>query len=115
MRLHGHNPRYGMAASPPGRNRRFVTQKSWGLIQRYFEAVLGRYSSTQWDVINEPIETGYRMDGLRGSVFLQAFGPDYIPRALNEARRLAPGAELMINEFALETEDRVENIAATFS
>ena len=110
MRLHGHTLLWH-GGIPAWAESALVTQKSWGLIQRYFEAVLGRYSSTitQWDVINEPIETGYRMDGLRGSVFLQAFGPDYIPRALNEARRLAPGAELMINEFALETEDRVEN------
>jgi len=110
MRLHGHTLLWH-GGIPAWAESALVTQKNWGLIQRYFEAVLGRYRSTitQWDVINEPIETGYRMDGLRGSVFLQAFGPDYIPRALNEARRLAPGAELMINEFALETEDRVEN------
>ncbi len=110
MRLHGHTLLWH-GGIPAWAESALVTQKNWGLIQRYFEAVLGRYRSTitQWDVINEPIETGYRMDGLRGSVFLQAFGPDYIPRALNEARRLAPGAELIINEFALETEDRVEN------
>ena len=51
---------------------------------------------------NEPIETGYRTDGLRSSVFLQAFGVDYIARALWEARRLAPRAKLqLINEFGL--------------
>ena len=56
----------------------------WKLMQRFFRAALSRYAHaiTQWDVINEPIETGQRADGLRNSVFLQAFGADYIGRAL---------------------------------
>ena len=109
MRLHGHTLLWH-GGIPAWAESALRAQKNWGLIQRYFETVLGRYRGAiiQWDVVNEPIETGYRMDGLRGSVFLEAFGPDYIPRALNEARRMAPNAELMINEFALETEDRVE-------
>jgi endo-1,4-beta-xylanase len=110
MRLHGHTllwhggvPRWAEELLPE--------QRSWSLVQRYLEAVLGRYRDRirQWDVVNEPIETGYRMDGLRNSVFLKAFGPDYIPRALWEARRLAPRAELMINEFALEYDTQVDH------
>ena len=73
-------------------------------VQGYLKAVFGRYRGVigQWNVVNEPIETGYRTDGLRTSVFLKAFGPDYIPRALAEARQLAPKAKLLINEFSLE-------------
>lgn len=83
----------------------------WKLMQRYFQAALLRYAHAiaQWDVINEPIETGYRMDGLRSSPFLQAFGADYIARALWEARGLAPQAKLMINEFGLEYDSRLEH------
>lgn len=88
-----------------------LEKDGWTLLQRYFQAAISRYGHaiTQWDVINEPIETGYRMDGLRGSIFLQAFGIDYIQRALWEARRLAPQAKLMINEFGLEYDIRLEH------
>ena len=64
--------------------------------------------SREWDVVNEPIETGHRMDGLRRNVFLEAFGPDYIRRALVEARALAPRARLMLNEYSLEYDSREE-------
>jgi len=83
----------------------------WSFLQRYFQAALSRYGNAiaEWNVINEPIETGYRTDGLRSSIFLQAFGVDYIARALWEARRLAPRAKLLINEFGLEYDLRVEH------
>ncbi len=88
-----------------------LEKDGWKFMQRYFQAALSRYGHAiaQWDVINEPIETGYRMDGLRNSLFLQAFGVDYIARALWEARQLAPQAKLMINEFGLEYDLRVEH------
>jgi len=83
----------------------------WSFLQRYLQAALSRYGNAiaEWNVINEPIETGYRTDGLRSSIFLQAFGVDYIARALWEARRLAPRAKLLINEFGLEYDLRVEH------
>ena len=109
LRCHGHTLLWH-GSTPDWAQAQLRSQRSWTLVQRYMEAVLSRYRSAigQWDVVNEPIETGYRMDGLRGSVFLEVFGPDYIARALHEARRLAPGAELMINEFALEADSQVE-------
>ena len=78
--------------------------QDWNIISRYFSSVMPRFgaSTDTWDVVNEPIETGHRMDGLRESVFLDAFGPDYIPRALREARLFAPHAKLFINEYDLE-------------
>lgn len=88
-----------------------LEKDGWKLLQRYFQAALSRYGHaiTQWDVINEPVETGYRTDGLRSSIFLQAFGADYIARALWEARGLAPQVKLMINEFGLEYESRLDH------
>jgi endo-1,4-beta-xylanase len=76
----------------------------WDLIARYFGSVIPRYGDVieQWEVVNEPIETGYRSDGLRESIFLTAFGPDYINRALTQARVFAPHAQLLINEYGLE-------------
>ncbi len=79
-------------------------QHDWSLISRYFASVIPRYgaSTDTWDVVNEPIDTGHRMDGLRQSVFLDVFGPDYIHRALATARTFAPAAKLFINEYGLE-------------
>ena len=76
----------------------------WSLIARYFGSVMPRYGDVigQWEVVNEPIDTGHRMDGLRENIFLDAFGPDYINRAFVQARIFAPKAQLLINEYGLE-------------
>ena len=78
--------------------------RDWSVVSRYFASVMPRYgaSTDNWDVVNEPIETGYRMDGLRRSVFLDAFGDGYVHRALATARLFAPAAKLFINEYDLE-------------
>ena len=78
--------------------------KDWDLLTRYFASVMPRYGASidAWDVINEPIATGHRMDGLRQSVFLDAFGPEYISHALSTARVFAPSGKLFINEYGLE-------------
>jgi endo-1,4-beta-xylanase len=81
----------------------------WNLIARYFASVIPRYGDVinTWEVVNEPIDVGHRMDGLRENVFLQAFGPDYISRALQQARIFAPKGQLLVNEYGLEY-DNVE-------
>jgi endo-1,4-beta-xylanase len=109
-RLYGHTLLWHKSV-PPWAPALLLEKDGWKLLQRYFQAVLSRYGHAiaQWDVINEPIETGSRPDGLRDSIFLQAFGADYIARALREARRLAPEAKLMINEFGLEYDAKVES------
>jgi mono/diheme cytochrome c family protein len=96
--------------TPPWVEQRLREHRDWRLVSRHFAAVMQRHGDTihQWDVVNEPIETGYRMDGLRRSVFLEAFGPDYIRRAFVEARIAAPRARLMLNEFGLEYDSREE-------
>jgi endo-1,4-beta-xylanase len=45
------------------------------------------------------------LDGLRENIFLKAFGPDYISRALHEARTFAPRGQLLVNEYGLEYDD----------
>ena len=109
-RLHGHTLLWHKSV-PHWTTSLLLEKDGWTHVQRYFQAILSRYGHAiaQWDVINEPMETGYRMDGLRNSIFLQAFGVDFIARALWEARRLAPEAKLMINEFGLEYDLRVEH------
>lgn len=83
----------------------------WSLVRAYFDAVIPRYSGAirQWDVVNEPIDTGHRMDGLRENIFLKAFGPDYIRRALDEARRCVPHGTLMLNDFGMDYDLPVES------
>lgn len=78
----------------------------WGLMQRHFAAVMPRYGGTitRWDVVNEPIDPA-GAEGLRESPFLRAFGPDYVRRALETARQIAPNGKLMINEYGLEFDD----------
>jgi endo-1,4-beta-xylanase len=79
-------------------------QRDWNLIARYFGSVIPRYGDVigMWEVVNEPIDPGRRADGLRESVFLEAFGPDYVARALTQARIFAPRAQLILNEYGLE-------------
>jgi endo-1,4-beta-xylanase len=97
-------------STPAWVEQRLREQRDWRLIARHFAAVIPRHGDAiaEWDVVNEPIETGHRMDGLRRNVFLEAFGPDYIRRALVEARSLAPRARLMLNEYSLEYDSREE-------
>ena len=101
-RIHGHTlvwhrsiPDWAKAAMAGGR---------WEVVHRYFAAVIGRYGDVidRWDVVNEPVEPMDDADGLRRSPFLDAFGPDYIRRALDSARALAPQAQLLINEYGVE-------------
>ncbi len=79
-------------------------RQDWNLISRYFGSVIPRYGDviSQWEVVNEPIEVGHRMDGLRQNIFLDVFGPDYIDRALTQARIFTPRGQLLINEYGLE-------------
>lgn len=83
----------------------------WTPIRLHFASVLPRLGDVidYWDVVNEPIETGFRDDGLRPSPFLQGFGPDYVGRALETARAFQPQGRLMLNEYGLEYATEVED------
>jgi endo-1,4-beta-xylanase len=109
-RLYGHTLLWHLSV-PPWAPPLLLEKDGWKFVQRYLHAVFSRYGHaiSQWNVVNEPIDTGQRMDGLRDSIFLRAFSADYIARALREARRLAPDAKLMINEFGLEYDSPVES------
>ncbi len=108
-KLHGHALLWHRSV-PPWAEQALAAQRDWQLIRRLFASVIPRYGGTtsRWDVVNEPIDVGSRADGLRENVFLAAFGPDYIRRALDEARTFAPHAQLMINEYGLDYDIPVE-------
>ena len=103
--LHGHTLLWHR--SIPGWAEAAVGERDWEPVRRYFALVMPRYSDVigRWDVVNEPIALEDGADGLRASPFLRAFGADYVRRALETARELAPRARLMINEFGLECGD----------
>ncbi|MDB5443798.1 MAG: Beta-xylanase [Phenylobacterium sp.] len=103
--LHGHTLLWHR--SIPGWAEAAISARDWEPVRRYFALVMPRYADLihRWDVVNEPIALEDGADGLRASPFLRAFGADYVRRALETARELAPGARLMINEFGLECGD----------
>jgi endo-1,4-beta-xylanase len=102
-RVRGHTLLWHLG-TPDWADETLRERQDWNLIARYFGSVIPRYGDViaQWEVVNEPLDPGHRTDGLRESVFLEVFGPDYIGRALAQARVFAPRAQLFINEYGLE-------------
>jgi endo-1,4-beta-xylanase len=99
----GHSLLWHLGA-PEWANERLRDDRNWRLISRHFASVLPRFGDQigHWIVVNEAIGPGANPQGLRPNVFLDAFGPDYVQRALEEARAHTPRTRLMINEFGLE-------------
>lgn len=112
--LHGHALLWDQS-TPGWAAFQMQRDRDWGLVHRHFAMVTSRYGDQIrcWDVVNEPIEPTHDAGGLRDSCFLRAFGPDYIRRALDSARSLAPKATLVINEYGLEYDDAVDEARRT--
>jgi endo-1,4-beta-xylanase len=75
------------------------------LLTDHIRTVLRRYSLTSVDVVNEalaPPGTAIRADGLRPSLWLDAFGPGYIDLAFHAARAADPKVQLVYNEWGFE-------------
>jgi endo-1,4-beta-xylanase len=102
-RVHGHTLLWHRAV-PDWARAALRDERDWRLVRRFFGSIVPRYGEVidRWDVVNEPIDVGQRSDGLRDSIFLEVFGPDYIRHALEQARAFAPHAQLYINEYSLE-------------
>ncbi len=99
--------------SMPKWARQAIKQESdWTVPASFITATLSRYGDSRfihWDVLNEVIEPrDGRPDGLRSSPYLNAFGPDYIRRALDLAHEHAPNVRLYINEYGLDYDGQVE-------
>ena len=72
---------------------------------QHLERTVARYAGRllSWDVVNEPLSPDHgRADGLRPSLFLDAFGPGYIGSAFRQAAAIDPQAMLVLNEMGLE-------------
>lgn len=102
LAFHGHTLLWDQTI--PGWASEALTRNAdWAIIVHYFAAILPRYQATiaTWDVVNEPIDVVSGRDGMRISPFLEAFGTDYVGRALKEAHKHVPKAKLFINEYGL--------------
>jgi endo-1,4-beta-xylanase len=111
MQVRGHTLLWDQ--STPGWARQALTDsRDWRLARRYFETVLARYDDRVrlWDVVNEPIAADAEggAGGLRRNLFFEAFGPDYVRRALETAHAVAPRARLAINDFGFDYDNPVE-------
>ena len=99
-------------AMPKWAKETIKQNSDWNFLASFITATLSRYSSQNflhWDVINEVIEPrDGRPDGLRSSPYLNAFGPDYIRRALALAHEQAPNVRLYVNEYGLDYDGKVE-------
>ena len=103
LRLHGHNLiwyvyRPAAFLRIQGDPRAFASA-----YEAYITAVAGRYrgQAVGWDVVNEPVaEDGA---GYRACLWREAFGMDYVARALEIAHAAAPEAVLFINDYNLES------------
>jgi endo-1,4-beta-xylanase len=99
-------------AMPKWARETLKQDSNWNLLASFITATLNRYSGSSfvhWDVINEVIEPRHgRADGLRSSPYLDAFGPDYIQRALVLAHEHAPNVRLYVNEYGLDYDGKIE-------
>ena len=71
-------------------------------MKEHISTIMGRYKGRirSWDVVNEAIEG----DGsYRQSDFYKILGPEYIPLAFQYAHQADPDAELIINDYGMNS------------
>jgi len=109
QQLRGHTLLWEQS-TPDWARAEIADKRDWRLVERWFDGVLGRYAdaASEWDVVNEPIDTEQGHRGLRRTCFQRAFGDGYVARALHAARERAPTARLFVNEYGLEYANPVE-------
>lgn len=75
------------------------------LLTGHVRTVMRRYPLVSVDVVNEalaPPGAPARSDGLRPSLWLDAFGPGYIDLAFHAARAAGPKVQLVYNDWGFE-------------
>jgi endo-1,4-beta-xylanase len=92
-------------ANPPWLASLLASRRDEKLLTNHIRTVLQRYPMDSVDVVNEalaPPGTATRADGLRPSLWLDAFGPGYIDLAFHAARIAAPKVKLVYNDWGFE-------------
>ncbi len=78
-------------------------------LKTYIQTVMKRYKGRveSYDVVNEVLsDNGGLRTGSEGSKWYQILGPDYIENAFRWAREADPNAQLVINDYNLESNSR---------
>ncbi|HPC72305.1 MAG TPA: endo-1,4-beta-xylanase, partial [Treponema sp.] len=78
-------------------------------LKTYIQTVMKRYKGRveSYDVVNEVLsDNGGLRTGSEGSKWYQILGPDYIENAFRWAREADPDAQLVINDYNLESNSR---------
>lgn len=90
------NDATGAPLTPTPENKALLLAR----LETHIRAVVAHFGSDlyAWDVVNEVIDPG-QPDGFRRSPWFNVTGTDYIDRAFQVAREVAPNAELYINDF----------------
>src|SRR5262249_1184506 len=109
MRIRGHtliwhsqipawvfNDASGAPMTPTPENKALLLQR----MENHIRAVVSHYKDDvyAWDVVNEGIDPS-QPDGFRRSPWFNVIGPEYIERAFQIAREVAPTSKLFINDF----------------
>ncbi len=82
-------------------------------LNRHIETVVGRYAGRipSWDVVNEAIAHDPATQGVwRDTIWRRLLGPEHIDIALRAAAKADPKAELVYNDYDLETTDPREEL-----
>ena len=87
------------------------------LLQRmhdHIHTVVGRYKSRVkvWDVVNEALADGNGTNVLRGSLWSEIIGPDFVAKAFQSAHEADPGAILRYNDYGLENPAKRKRLIA---
>jgi endo-1,4-beta-xylanase len=93
-------------SNPPWLKPALEARRDERLLTDHIQTVMRRYRMVSVDVVNEalqpPNEAPVRADGLRPSLWLDAFGPGYIDLAFHAARAADPTTMLVYNEWGFE-------------
>lgn len=104
MAFRGH-PLVWHKRNPDWLDNAVLASRNPALLTNYVAAVAGRYRGRMHslDVVNEAIapQDG-RADALRNSLWLKAYGPDYIDMAYHAAREADPDVLLVYNDWGCE-------------
>lgn len=87
----------GNPMTPTPQNKALLLQR----LETHIRAVVGHFGNNvqAWDVVNEIIDPS-QSDGYRRTQWFQICGTDYIDRAFQVTREVAPNAKLYINDFS---------------
>ncbi len=102
LSLRGH-PLVWYTANPAWLEDALAARRDETLLTGHIRSVLGRYKLAAVDVVNEalmPPSSSQR--GFRPSLWLTAFGPEYLDIAFHAARAAAPATRLVYNDFGCE-------------